>query len=255
MLPELKDFFEEMMIKYYSFDFIINDPISIPHQYKIKEDIEISGFLTAILSWGQRRMIIKKSVELMERMDNQPYEFITQSGKHDLKSIQGFNYRTFNETDCLTIINSLKMIYVNDGGLEKVFTDGFHSDGAFGAIVNAYQKIFSYPHISRTRKHIANPMAGSAAKRLNMYLRWMVRDNEKEVDFGIWKQISPSQLICPLDVHSGNTARKLGLLTRPANDWKAANELTANLRIFDSNDPIKYDFVLFGLGIDGYFKG
>lgn len=254
MPTDLKYFLEEMFLKYHTTGFIANDPISIPHRFTLKEDIEISGFLTAIMSWGQRKMIIKKSIELMDRMDNQPFAFITQSSENDLKQLRGFNYRTFNETDCLSIVNALKMIYLHEDGLENIITIGFQENGAFGGLVHLNERIFNYPHLNRTRKHIANPVAGSAAKRLNMFLRWMVRSNEKGVDFGIWNQINTSDLICPLDVHVGNVARKLGLLKRNSNDWKAAAELTANLRLFDASDPVKYDFALFGLGIDNYFN-
>jgi len=252
MKPQLKDVLDEMLTKFRSIDFIANDPISIPHLFNRKEDIELSGFLTAILSWGQRKMIIKKSEELMHRMDDCPYTFITQSTDHDLKNLKGFNYRTFNETDCLTIVNALKMIYLQHGGLEEAFTNGFRDKGAFGGIEQVHKLIFSYPHLTRTRKHIANPNGGSAAKRLNMFLRWMVRNDETSIDFGIWKQISPSALVCPLDVHTGRTARKLGLLKRSTNDWKAAMELTEKLRCFDTADPVKYDFALFGASNAGF---
>jgi uncharacterized protein (TIGR02757 family) len=243
-----------MVEKYNSPDFILNDPISIPHQFKRKEDIEISGFFTAIFSWGQRKIIILKSLELMNRMDNNPYEFITNAKENDLKQLKGFNYRTFNETDLLTIVNALKMIYLYQEGLENIFTLGFQENGAVGGISKLNDTIFSYPHLPHSRKHIANPITGSAAKRLNMFLRWMVRSDDKGVDFGLWNQINQSDLVCPLDIHSGNTARILGILSRTTNDWKAAMELTQNLRKFDHLDPVKYDFALFGLGVSGYFN-
>lgn len=254
MITDTKLFLNKMVEKYNSPDFIPNDPISIPHHYTRKEDIEISGFLTAILSWGQRKVIIFKSLELMKRMDNDPYEFITNANEHDLRQLKGFTYRTFNETDLLTIVNSLKMIYLHQGGLENIFTLGFRENGAYGGISKLNTTIFNYPHLPRTRKHIANPKTGSAAKRLNMFLRWMVRNDDKGVDFGLWNQIKPLNLICPLDIHSGNTARKLGLLNRNSNDWKSALELTQNLRQFDQQDPAKYDFALFGAGVNGYFN-
>lgn len=254
MQTETKLFLDEMVEKYNSPGFIPNDPISIPHQFTRKEDIEISGFFTAIFSWGQRKIIIVKSLELMNRMDNNPYEFITNAKENDLKQLKGFNYRTFNETDLLTIVNALKMIYLYHDGLENIFTLGFQENGAVGGISKLNDTIFGYPHLPHTRKHIANPKTGSAAKRLNMFLRWMVRNDAKGVDFGLWNQINPADLICPLDIHSGNTARKLGLLTRTTNDWKAALELTHNLRQFDKLDPVKYDFALFGLGVSDYFN-
>lgn len=243
---------DEQFERLHSTAFIENDPISIPHSFIQKEDIEISGFLTSILSWGQRKSILTKSRELMLRMDNSPFEYIMNSNESDLKQLNGFVYRTFNETDCITMINSLKMIYLYHGGLETVFTKGFSENGAYGGITALHHLLFSYPHLIRTRKHIANPETGSAAKRLNMFLRWMVRKNEMGIDFGIWNNIKQADLVCPLDIHSGRTARKLGILKRPSNDWKAAIELTNNLKTLDAQDPTKYDFVLFGLGIEGF---
>jgi uncharacterized protein (TIGR02757 family) len=249
---ELKYFLDTQFERLYRPDFIPNDPISIPHSFKQKEDIEISGFLTAILSWGQRKMIIQKANNLMIRMDRAPFDFVMNANVNDLKQIQGFVYRTFNETDCLTIIEALRNIYFYHNGLESVFTNGFENQGAFQAIQNVHDLIFSYPHLKRSRKHIANPASGSASKRLNMYLRWLVRSDDSGIDFGLWKSIHPAQLVCPLDIHSGNTARKLGLLHRKQNDRRAAEELTAALRLFDCEDPVKYDFVLFGLGTEGF---
>lgn len=249
---ELKHFLDTEFNRLNRPEFIADDPISVPHSFGRKEDIEISGFLTAILSWGQRKMIIQKANDLMNRMDNAPYDFIMNAHEKELKRIQGFVYRTFNETDCLTIIDALRNIYITHNGLEKLFGDGFAQKDAFQAIQNVHDFIFSFPHLERSRKHIANPASGSAAKRLNMYLRWMVRSDNQGVDFGIWKSIRPSQLICPLDVHAGLTARNLGLLKRKQNDRRAAEELTAALRLFDHDDPVKYDFVLFGLGTEGF---
>ncbi|MFZ4464200.1 MAG: TIGR02757 family protein [Bacteroidales bacterium] len=250
--PELKYFLDTQFERLYRPDFIPDDPISVPHSFRQKEDIEISGFLTAILSWGQRKMIIQKANNLMIRMDRAPFDFVMHASLHDLKQIQGFVYRTFNETDCLTIIEALRNIYSHHGGLESVFTKGFENQDAFHAIQNVHDLIFSYPHLKRSQKHIANPASGSAAKRLNMYLRWLVRPANCGIDFGLWKSIHPAQLICPLDVHSGTTARKLGILRRKQNDRRAAEELTAALRMFDQEDPVKYDFVLFGLGTEGF---
>jgi uncharacterized protein (TIGR02757 family) len=249
---ELKHFLDTQFERLYRPEFIIGDPISVPHSFNRKEDIEICGFLTAILSWGQRKMIIQKANDLMIRMDSAPYEFIKHANETELEHIRGFVYRTFNETDCLTIIESLRNIYTIHNGLEELFTEGFNQDGAFQAIQKVHDIIFSYPHLERSRKHIANPASGSAAKRINMFLRWMVRSGDQGVDFGLWKSIRPAQLIIPLDVHSGNTARKLGLLHRKQNDRRAAEELTTALRMFDQEDPVKYDFVLFGLGVEGF---
>ena len=245
----LKKQLEIAVNRYNNKAFIADDPIGIPHRFERKEDIEISGFLTALLAWGQRKTIINKANVLMKKMDNEPFLFITQAPEATIGQLDDFVHRTFNGDDCITLIHALRQIYLEHGGLETVFSKGFKIGGAYEAIEDLHQLVFSYPHLDRTRKHLARPSAGSAAKRINMFLRWMVRHDKKGVDFGLWNTISPSALICPLDVHSGNTARKLGLLSRKQNDWQAALELTQNLRIFDPNDPVKYDFALFGTGV------
>lgn len=250
MMTDLKRKLEESYERFNNPGFIPYDPICIPHQFNKKEDIEVAGFLTSLLSWGQRKTIISKSHELMDRMDNKPFDFLMNAKGRDFIRFENFKHRTFNGDDCLTILQALQHIYTHCGGLEVVFTNGFSQGGAFTAIENLYQVIFSLPHLPRTRKHIARPSSGSAAKRINMFLRWMVRNDGKGVDFGLWKSISSAQLICPLDVHSGNVARAAGLLQRQQNDWKSAEELTANLRVFDSGDPVKYDFALFGAGVN-----
>lgn len=229
--------------------FIADDPISIPHQFSKKEDIEIAGLLTAILSWGQRKTIINKSKELIQRMDNAPYQFVTQAGEKDFLQVESFKHRTFNGVDAMTLLMGLKNIYAQEEGLEALFTRGFAEGGAFRAIELLSETLFPNPHLPRTRKHLARPSKGSAAKRINMFLRWMVRKDSFGVDFGMWHGISPSQLICPLDLHSGNTARKAGLLVRPQNDWQAAVELTQQLKAIDANDPVRFDFALFGIGV------
>ncbi len=228
--------------------FIENDPVSIPHLFSRKEDIEISGFLAASISWGQRRSILNSAFRLMERMDYSPFDFVVSADEKDYKVFDDFVHRTFNGTDCRYFINSLKYIYLNHGGLEKVFASEIES-GIKYSIGTFREVFFSLPHQERTEKHVADPFQGSAAKRINMYLRWMVRMDEKGVDFGIWKSIRPSSLYCPLDVHTGNVARKLGLISRKQNDWKALEELMVHLRSFDPEDPVKYDYALFGLGI------
>lgn len=245
----LKKQLEIAVNRYNNKAFIADDPIGIPHRFERKEDIEISGFLTALLAWGQRKTIINKANELMKKLDNEPFLFITQAPEPTFGKLQDFVHRTFNGDDCITLLNALKQIYLGHGGLEAIFSNGFANGGAYQAIEDLHQLVFSFPHLDRTRKHLARPSAGSAAKRINMFLRWMVRYDTNGVDFGIWKTISPSALICPLDIHSGNTARKLGLLSRKQNDWQAAIELTQNLRIFDPDDPVKYDFALFGTGV------
>ncbi len=246
---DLKEFLEEKVFQYNAPFFIESDPVSIPHQFELKEDIEISGFLAATIAWGNRNMILKNAGVLIELMDMAPYDFVTNHQSNDLKRFNGFVHRTLNAGDVVYFIQSLKNIYQNHGGLEALFSDNCAATSTRPAI-DAFRKIFlSLPHELRTEKHIANPMMGSAAKRLNLFLRWMVRSDASKVDFGIWQQIRPAQLSCPLDVHSGNVARKLGLLTRLQNDARAVDELDSGLRNMDPLDPVKYDFALFGLGV------
>lgn len=249
MNMELKSFLEEKYLHYNTTAFIANDPIAVPHYFKQKEDIEISGFITAILAWGQRKTILNKAFELVQAMENEPYNFLFHAKEGDLLRFQHFKHRTFNGEDCIGILSGLQMIYRHYGGLEAVISSGFEKEGAFRAIEDLRNLLFSFPHLKRTEKHIAQPSKGSAAKRINMFLRWMVRKDAFGVDFGIWNSISPSQLICPLDVHSARSARMLGLLTRPETNWRAAEELTENLKAFDPIDPVKYDFALFGMGV------
>lgn len=248
---ELKDFLEEKYEQYNRLTFIETDPVSIPHKFTKKEDIEIAGFLAATIAWGKRPMIIRNAEKLVERMDMSPHDFILGAKEKDLLRFEDFVHRTFNGTDCMFFMRSLKNIYKVHGGLEKVFSHAVDpSDTDLkNAIVHFRDIFFSIPHPSRTTKHVSNPGDNSSAKRINMYLRWMVRKDNRKVDFGIWKKIKPSQLSCPLDVHSGNVARKLKILKRTQNDWKAVEELTNNLKKFDPNDPVKYDFALFGLGV------
>lgn len=244
---ELTDFLNEKVDKFNRRDFIGSDPIQIPHQFSKKEDIEIAGFLAATIAWGQRVTIINNANKMMKLMDQSPYEFIMNAKPKDLKRFEGFVHRTFNSEDAIFFMRSLQNIYKNHGGLEAVFSSSGKKDVLLHAITNFRNVFFSIPHAERTRKHVSNPMDNSSAKRLCMYLRWMARKDKRGVDFGIWK-LSPADLMCPLDIHSGNVARKLGLLKRTQNDWKAVEELTANLRKMDAKDPVKYDFALFGLG-------
>lgn len=249
MKQELIDFLNEKADYYNRPDFIGSDPIQVPHLFSKKEDIEIAGFLAATIAWGNRTMIIKNALRLVKLMDNRPYDFIRNHKASDLKAMEGFVHRTFNDSDLLYFVAALQHIYQNHGGLESVFAKHITNKSTQPAIAAFKEVFFDLPHLSRTEKHVSNPLKGSAAKRINMFLRWMVRDDEKGVDFGIWKSISPAFLSCPLDVHSGNVARKLGLLTRKQNDAKALNELDNNLRMMDQNDPVKYDFALFGIGV------
>ncbi len=247
--PEIKEFLDEKVVKYNNPEFIDSDPVCIPHLFGIKEDIEISGFLTATIAWGNRPMILKNGFRLMKIMGNAPYDFILNHREEHLRRFDGFAHRTFNQIDLVYFIKALKHVYLNKGGLETVFSSAVSGLSTQPAISQFKRAFFSLPHPGRTVKHVSDPNNGSAAKRLNMFLRWMVRNDSCGVDFGIWKSISPDQLSCPLDVHSGNVARKLGLLTRTQNDSKALKELDFNLRQMDKNDPVKYDFALFGLGV------
>lgn len=245
---DIKGFLDEMAARYDRPGFIDGDPISIPHLFDRKEDREIAGFLTATISWGQRRTIVENGMRLVQLMDFQPHDFVLQAGEAGIHRLHRFQHRTFNGSDCLYFMHSLRNIYRNHGGLEKAF-------GGCGELpvkerIQRFRALFfEMPAPARVYKHVADPGAGSAAKRINMFLRWMVRKDGRGVDFGIWDSIPPAQLMCPLDVHSGRVARKLGLLCRQQNDWKAVEELTATLRSFDPDDPVKYDFALFGLGI------
>lgn len=237
-------------------EFILNDPIRIPHKFSKKEDIEISAFIAAILAWGQRKTIINKSNELLNYMDNSPHEFILNFKSQDLIPFEKFKHRTFNGTDALYFMEALQFIYRQHGGLEKAFSIGLKkTDQNIKNSLASFKELFfsieDYPE--RTKKHIASPVSSSACKRINMFLRWMVRKDKQGVDFGIWNDISSSQLICPCDVHVERVARHLGLISLPKPNWKLAEELTNNLREFDKKDPVKYDFALFGLGVEGIF--
>lgn len=250
LLGTVQQFLEEKVRMYNRRDFIQGDPIQVPHQFQRQENIEIAAFLTATIAWGRRDTIIKNAMDLMSRMDHNPYEFLMDLKKDDLKVFNGFRHRTFNEEDCHFFIWSLHEIYKNKGGMYPLFLAGYsQSRNIKQAILVFRDTFFGIPHSPRSEKHLANPYTGSAAKRLNMFLRWMIRRDGNGVDFGIWDRISPADIFVPLDVHTGNVARKLGLLSRKQNDWKAVEELTGVLRGFDPSDPVKYDFALFGLGI------
>ena len=245
----LKEFLDEKVILYNNPKFVESDPIQIPHQFSKKEDIEIAAFLTATISWGNRTMIIKNSYKMMELLDNSPYDFIINHQQKDLETFQNFVHRTFNYIDFKQFIKSLQHIYQNHGGLENALAIKDKTTTYQTAIHQFKTIFFEMEHQQRTQKHISDPLKNSAAKRINMFLRWMVRNDNAGVDFGIWKTHNPANLSCPLDVHSGNVARKLKLLVRTQNDWKALSELDKNLRKLDKQDPVKYDFALFGLGV------
>ena len=246
---ELKDFLDAKVALYNNLDFIESDPVLIPHLYTLKEDIEISGFLAATIAWGNRKSIINNAHKMMQLLGNSPHDFIINHQPHHLQKLENFVHRTFNGGDFATFIIALQNIYKNHGGLENVFAKNATSTSMQQSIAAFKTTFFEINHQQRTQKHISDPSKNSAAKRINMYLRWMVRNDKKGVDLGIWKTIPTSALSCPLDVHSGNVARKLGLLSRKQNDGKAVAELDTNLRKLDKNDPTKYDFALFGLGV------
>ena len=246
---ELKEFLDEKALQYERVDFIDSDPIQIPHRFSKKEDIEIAGFLAATIAWGNRKMIINNASKMMELMENSPHDFVLSHSEKDLKSFTNFVHRTFNAIDFQYFIKSLKNIYKNHNGLENLLLITDKSNTYKNSIHHFKKIFFELPHQTRTQKHVSDPLKNSASKRINMFLRWMVRNNKAGVDFGIWKKHSPANLHCPLDVHTGNVARKLQILTRTQNDWKAIQELDTTLRDFDKNDPVKYDFALFGLGV------
>ena len=246
---ELKSFLDDKVNQYNTLDFIETDPVQIPHRYQLKEDIEIAGFLAATIAWGNRKMIINNANKMMNIMGNSPYDFVMSFNEDDLDKADGFVHRTFNSEDFKYFIRSLKHIYTTHNGLEQVFSENQTSDSMQEAISKFKSIFFEVDPLERTKKHISDPLNNSAAKRINMWLRWMVRKDANGVDLGIWNTIPTSKLSCPLDVHSGNVARKLGILTRKQNDAKALKELDAKLREMDSNDPVKYDFALFGLGV------
>jgi len=246
---ELKEFLDSKVIQYNNPKFIESDPIQIPHLFSKKEDIEIAGFLTATIAWGNRKSIINNANRMMQLLNHAPYEFILNHQETDLEALMPFVHRTFNGGDFITFIIGLQHIYKTHGGLETVFAKHAEEVSLQKSIHHFKTLFFEIAHLQRTQKHISDPLKNSAAKRLNMFLRWMIRQDNAGVDFGIWKSLLPSQLSCPLDVHSGNVARKLGLLTRKQNDGKALAELDRSLRILDMDDPVKYDFALFGLGV------
>ena len=250
---EIKSFLDEKVELYNCVDFIENDPISIPHRYTGKKDIEIAGFLSSTIAWGRRDLILQKANLMMDLMDDTPYEFLSGASGVELQRFGTFYYRTFQSVDAMYFLKALKNIYSEYTDMEELFAEGMKEGGVKEAIHHFREKFFSWLPQERSKKHFANVMKGSAGKRVNMFLRWMVRDDDRGVDFGIWKSVSPAQLYLPLDVHSGNVARSLGILKRKQSDWKAVEEVTEVLRNFDPADPVKYDFALFGLGVNEKF--
>lgn len=250
----LKDFLDEKVDQFNRPGFIELDPISIPHQYQKKQDIEIAALMAAVLAWGQRATIINKANEFLHWMDGAPYDFLLHHRPSDLKSFAAFKHRTFNGTDALYFIESLKSIYQRHSSLEDAFLIQPSDETTERALLHFHQLFFSLEFApARTRKHLSTPARKSACKRLNIFLRWMVRHDGKGVDFGIWKKIQPHQLVCPLDVHVERVAKKLKLLSKRPPNWQTAVELTNLLKCLDPADPVKYDFALFGLGVEEKF--
>lgn len=252
----IHEFLEEKLNVYNNRAFIEHDPISIPHRFSKKEDIEISGFLAATISWGNRKSIITNAQSLMQRMEFAPYDFVMHHSKKDLHRLDTFVHRTFNARDCSFFISALRQLYLHHGGLEGAF-GGVKTDGGFPlkeSIVLFRTRFLETPHLQRSEKHLSNPAQKSSAKRICMYLRWMVRKDKRGVDFGLWNSIPMSELCLPLDIHTGSIGRELGLLKRKQNDWQAVEEITTLLRQMDPQDPIKYDFALFGSGVDKLLK-
>jgi uncharacterized protein (TIGR02757 family) len=250
-LKEIKSYLDQQHLKYNQIDFIENDPILIPHLYTKIEDIEISGFFAATFAWGQRITIINKSKLFLSLMDNDPYNFIIQAKANDLKPFKKFAHRTFNGDDAIFLIKQLQSIYQKHGSLENSFFHYHKSHELPATLANWKNELLKTAPAHHCKKHFGNPLENSTAKRLLMFFRWMVRNDKQGVDFGIWKHFKPSELYIPLDVHTGNVSRMLGLLKRSQDDWKAVDELTTALRKMDADDPIKYDFALFGTGVEG----
>lgn len=249
--PEaIREFLERKVLEYNKPEFIKDDPVSIPHLFTRKEDKEISGFLVATIAWGQRPTIVKNGMRLMDLMSHSPYEFVMNAGPKDYQHVSEFVHRTFNGRDLVTFIHCLRNIYKKHGGMETVFIAALKKETKMMDAISSFRRtFFEVKHEARTEKHVSDPARGSSAKRINMFLRWMVRKDAAGVDFGIWKNIPTAALMIPLDVHVGNVARAIGLLHRRQDDRKAVEELTQMLRQFDPVDPVKYDFALFGVGI------
>lgn len=245
-----KEMLDMAVEAYNRIDFIESDPISIPHGFRSNLDKEVAGLMTALISWGNRKAIIGTARRWMECMDQSPYEFVREASTTEIKQLAKHIYRTLNEEDIQTLIGLLRLVYEKYPSLEDCFLPGFEKGNAKDGIMAFRQLFFEPMHPKRFEKHIANPQEGSAAKRINMFLRWMVRKDVQGVDFGIWNKIPMSKLSIPLDVHSGNTARELGLLIRTTDDARAVEELDRHLRMLDPNDPVKYDFALFGIGVN-----
>ena len=251
---ELKDFLDLKADQYNHPNFIENDPIQIPHRFSLKQDIEISGFLTATISWGNRKSIIKSAEKMMGFLGNSPYDFVMNFNENHLKSIENKAvHRTFNSDDFIYFLQSLQKIYQQNESIENLFLIQQNETNFYHSLERFRNDFLNLNEDHRAKKHISSTYKNSSAKRLMMFLRWMVRKDNRNVDFGIWKNIDQKYLSIPLDVHTGNISRKLNLITRTQNDWKTVSELDLAVRKFDENDPAKYDFALFGLGVSKDF--
>lgn len=252
---ELKELLEALHDKYNNTSFIADDPISIPHNFITREDREIAGFLAATIAWGNRKSIVKNSNQMIDIMGHEPHRFIMESSTIEREQMGNFVHRTFNSDDLTYFLNSLSNIYKNHGGIGEIFEREYEKTVDIRACINAFRDIFfELPHPQRVEKHLSSIARGAACKRINMYLRWMVRSDDKGVDFGLWSKIPSSALYLPLDVHSANVGRALNLLERKQNDWRSVEEITKNLRLFDTTDPVKYDYSLFGVGVNRDFN-
>ncbi|MCD8072458.1 MAG: TIGR02757 family protein [Alistipes sp.] len=251
----LRELLERLHDKYNRPEFIGHDPISIPHRYTRPEDIEISGLLAATIAWGNRKAIVKSAARMMEYLDDAPYDFTVSASHAELSTLASYVHRTFNGQDLTHFILALRRFYTLYDGLGGFFQNQWKEAGDMRTVLSRFRAaFFAFDHPPRCEKHLSSIDKGAACKRINMYLRWMVRRDGRGVDFGLWKEIPASALYLPIDVHAGNMGRHLGLLTRRQTDWKAVEEITANLRTFDADDPVKYDYSLFGAGIDGYLR-
>jgi len=251
---EVKEILDDCIERYNHIHFIESDPISIPHRFKKRQDIEVSALMTALISWGNRKAILKAASAWMEIMEDDPYRFVCEANDAEIRTLSKKIYRTFQSSDIEDLVLALRHIYQQHKSLEELFVPGFAQQGSKEAIIGFRNAMLAFDHQSRFEKHIANPAQNGAAKRINMFLRWMVRRDSHKVDFGIWDNITMSKLSIPLDVHTGNISRKLGILNRSQDDWRAVEELDGLLRKWRPDDPVAYDFALFGMGVEGIFK-
>ena len=251
---EVKEILDECIVRYNNLSFIELDPISIPHRYKKRQDIEVSALMTALISWGNRKAILQTASAWMDMMDNEPFEFIQSASLSEINTLSKKIYRTFQSTDMEDLIRALRGVYAEHESLEQLFMTGFQEGDSRQGIMHFRNAVLSFGHRPRFEKHIANPSQNGAAKRINMFLRWMVRKDNQKVDFGIWDNVPMSKLSIPLDVHTGNISRKLGILNRKQDDWTAVQELDSVLRKWRPADPVAYDFALFGMGVEGIFS-